>query len=528
MAHAIIFTDRAPRNWIFDNTDFHRAYLTYPAGAYKIASVLRAQGLDVLVVPNSLHFSLKGIKHIVESNSKGLLWVGISSTLQAIKSNSFEDYRDSWAHSDQEIIGVDGLFKKSKTYAGRTEMPWSEAELYLLSEYLDQRFNVPLLIGGSYVSGFKENGNLRKLHDNCHVVSGNAEKYIEDFTRERLKNPTHVPPYVCNNGDYDDVGFRTSKILWNHNDFVTPDSVLPLEISRGCAFNCAYCSYDRKSMFDTYKDPEILRQELIYNYEKFGVTQYMLIDDLYNDSKKKVRELYDRVWSRLPFKPEWSGYMRLDLLWNDPESAEIIKASGARLGSFGIETLHEKAGRSVGKGLGRRRIIESLEHLKKTWGNDVLVSAYFIAGLPHEPLDSIKESMEWSITTDLLYSADWKPLWVTPPDHMAILDPSKTHQISNDNEKYGIRWVTPSIWENSVGVRFDQVDQMCSDIMHKIPHGFRVTFADYSDMRASGLTHEQICNLKTDPNFVEIMHKASNRIKHEVDARLQKILSLHD
>ena len=73
----------------------------------------------------------------------------------------------------------------------------------------------------------------------------------------------------------------------------------------------------------------------------------MLVDDLYNDGKKKVRELYDKVWSKLPFDVEWTSYMRLDMFWADPESIEIVKASGARAGNFGIETLHNKAGAKV-------------------------------------------------------------------------------------------------------------------------------------------------------------------------------------
>ena len=81
--------------------------------------------------------------------------------------------------------------------------------------------------------------------------------------------------------------------------------------------------------------------------------------------------------------------MRLDMLWADPDSAEIIRDSGCKFAQFGIETLHNVAGRKVGKGLGRDRILETLERLKPLWKDDVLVSAGFIAGLPFEPIESI-------------------------------------------------------------------------------------------------------------------------------------------
>ena len=54
MANAIIFTDRAPRSNLEVNIEYNPAYLSFPAGAYKLASVLREQGLSVIVVPNCL------------------------------------------------------------------------------------------------------------------------------------------------------------------------------------------------------------------------------------------------------------------------------------------------------------------------------------------------------------------------------------------------------------------------------------------------------------------------------------------
>ena len=234
--------------------------------------------------------------------------------------------------------------------------------------------------------------------------------------------------------------FRSTRIYnYKEYDYIEEDDWLLLEVSRGCAFNCAYCNYDRKSSFDSYRSPESLHSELIKNFELYGVTRYVLADDLYNDSKDKVRILYDKVWSKLPFKPEWTSYMRLDMFWSDPESAEIVKQSGARLGSFGIETLHNKAGSKVGKGLGKERILETLHRLKEVWKDEVLTFGFFITGLPDEPEESIIETTEWLAKTNLLYSHYSNPLWVTPPDHKRFV--RTLNNISNNYDKFGIRWV---------------------------------------------------------------------------------------
>ena len=82
MAHAIIFVDRAPRTRQLDLTSLH---YTHFAGAAKIASELRKDGKDVLIVPNCLNLSFAGIKQIVENNRENLLWVGLSTTLMGMR-----------------------------------------------------------------------------------------------------------------------------------------------------------------------------------------------------------------------------------------------------------------------------------------------------------------------------------------------------------------------------------------------------------------------------------------------------------
>lgn len=523
MAHVILFTDRAPRKWHFKENNYYSNFYVYPAGAHKIASVLRHKGYKVLVVPNSLNLSFSCIKKIIRNNSKDLLWVGISTTFMMLRSNNFEEYRGQWNSTDEDLIDINNLFTINTIWRESFELIWSSYEINRIAEFCQDEFQCQLLLGGSWVSQIK-NGNLENLRENVHIITGFAEEVVEKFTDECVRDKKAVPPYVHNNSHYDDNGFKTSTILWTPEDFITPNAWLPLEIARGCAFNCAYCNYDRRSNFDSFKNPDVLRQELIRNYELYGTTSYMLVDDLYNDSKEKVRILYDKVWSKLPFTPEWSSYMRLDMLWTDPESAEFIKASGAKIGSFGIETLHDVAGRRVGKGLGKTRILETLTRLKEVWNDEVLVTAYFLAGLPFEPLDSIKSTMQWTLETDLLFNASWNPLWITPPDHFKIVGEGKLHAISKDNDKFKITWPEPNIWQNDQGIRFDQLDVLVKEVMDKIPTKF--TYAEYADLRTAGVTHQDIVDIKKDKTRLDLIQQNFIEIQELTISRLKKIVQL--
>lgn len=484
MAHAIIF-------YSFQDVSSHRA-----AGPYAIASVLRNQGLDVLVVPNCSSISFKGVKQIIENNSDNLLWVGVSTTFSRLlwyNNEKAESYRKTWATSDELTIPDTNLIADiNKSNSGFDTLVWYKEELNLIAQWLDEKFQCPLIVGG--VNDLSAHGLL--LHRNIHSVIGYAENYVKELTENLLQKKKESIPFINNNSSYDDAGFKTSSIHWNKTDLIMPDEWLPLEVSRGCAFNCAYCSFDRKSMFDTYKNPENLRQEIIRNYEQWGVTRYMLIDDLYNDSKEKVRVLYDKVWSKLPFKVEWASYMRLDMFWSDPESIDIVKASGARAGGFGIETLHDVAGRKVGKGLGKTRILETLQNLKEKWNDEILVSAFLIAGLPHEPWDSILETWEWAKTTDLVHGTMWQHFVVVPPHYEFRVKQKKFSRIDQSPDEFGISWPNDSNnWINSVGVTRDQ----CIELVGRptsYPFERSLSFQRYASLRYLGWDHWDIVNIK--------------------------------
>jgi radical SAM superfamily enzyme YgiQ (UPF0313 family) len=529
MAQVILFSDNVPNNIGTDENPLYINYQTRAAGVYAIASHLRRSGYTVKVIEHISSLTFVGIKKIIQDNSQDLLWVGLGTTFFNFKGTGLPKYREAWATSNDlyfnntilEFIEAQSATNFLNT---ATELIWSSNEINIIAKWCYNKFKIPVLIGGAWVSGITQ-GNLTNLEPNVHIIPGRGESIALKITEILDRDPTSELPLFVNNDHYDNIDFKRHGYQWEHSDQVTADEWLPVEVSRGCAFNCAYCNYDRKSSFDNYKNPKTLRDELIKNYEKFGVTKYILADDLYNDSKDKVRRLYDEVWSKLPFKPEWASYLRLDMFWADPESIEIVKASGARAGNFGIETLHNVAGKKVGKGLGKERIIETLTQLKDNWRDDVIISACFIAGLPDEPEESILETIKWCSETKLLDSVKWSPLWITPPDHKKFV--LKTHRITDDNEKYGITWLDDNIWINKQGITFRRANELAT-IANK--NKFSVGgFGYYIEFRQLGWSHEKIVKYvrnTDDRDFLEDFNNSNFTTTNKINDVIKKNLNL--
>ena len=127
----------------------------------------------------------------------------------------------------------------------------------------------------------------------------------------------------------------------------------------------------------------------MYNYETFGTTNYMFMDETTNDSMEKAEYLLD-ITSSLPFNISWGGYARLDLYYSNPEMAAMMQETGLAHTFFGIETLNKKTGSAVGKGLDPDKVKQTLITLKDKWKSDVRITAGLMTGLPYETKDTLK------------------------------------------------------------------------------------------------------------------------------------------
>lgn len=531
MANVILFTDLPPRNLGLSETPYYLRYQTKTAGVYGIASHLRRQGFSVLVIDHCASYTLAGVKKIIDSNASDLLWVGISTTFFTTNFRESSPYHSEWELSESlffedwlvPLLDETALPKKCDYTKIKRDLIWGSPQINLIADHCE-KYSIPLIIGGAWVTNILD-GRLVNLHRNAHIITGRAEVVTSNITHQLAKDKNSKFSTVADNTDYDNIDFKINQYCWLPEDNILPDDWLPLQIARGCAFNCAYCDFNRRNNVNSYRNSDSIREELIRNYETFGVTKYILMDDLYNDSKDKVRILHDEVWSQLPFKPEWTSYMRLDMIWADPASAEIIKQSGARLGSFGIETLHDRAGSKVGKGLGKKRILETLEHLKNTWGDDVLVHGYFMAGLPDEPEESILNTIEWAGKTPLLDCVSWQPLWITPPAHREFV--IHKSPMSSDNTKYNISWLEDNLtWVNSQGVTFTRAVEL-AHLGNHTRDFFIGGFGEYPEIRQMGWTHDDIVQLKDKrKESTERLQQDTPKVMNRINTRVKQLVGL--
>jgi hypothetical protein len=354
------------------------------AGTYKVATEIRNAGYTCQIVDLFSKFSYEQLEKILDKfvTSETIL-IGFSCTLMEKRvglygSKSAKVY--NFGRPNEEVASLMQFAKrknlKLKTVAGGARIN-SVSNWPFIDYTVINKGDVAII---KLIEHLKFGSNLpgTKVVGHSIMIDGSSQDYF--YTQEQ---------------------FAGSKILYQPQDIILPGEVLPIEVSRGCIFSCSYCHFDLigKRIGDWQKTVDSLKEELIRNYELYGTTEYMVSDELINESMPKMNLVHE-AFTTLPFDIKYTSYARLDLIHAFPEQRDMIQESGAVSITFGIETMSEIAGKKAGKGLGPKRVKETLNYCSDTWKSKIVTSSNFIVGLPGETEESLRSTVDWLVSND--------------------------------------------------------------------------------------------------------------------------------
>jgi radical SAM superfamily enzyme YgiQ (UPF0313 family) len=385
MYNFVFFTD------VSDTTIIYKAI-----GAYKCAHELRKQGYTCLVVDHLHSFSLEEFQHCVDlAVGSDTLAVGFSTTFMMNTNVPSTDQGTTYTALE------DGTFFPQ----GR------EFQQQALDYIKKLNNNCRTVVGGVKAHPNYSNRSVD------YAVIGFAESSIVNLVNHLAHGSELLNSYrniwgvtIIDDKTSTEYDFKHSSFEWLPTDVVNAQ-VLPIEIARGCIFKCKFCSYpmNGKQNLDFIRNSDQLRQELQNNYNQFGIRNYYIIDDTFNDSEHKLDQVLEAV-KGLTFQPYFWAYTRLDLIATRPHTMQKLYDIGLRGYYFGIETLDAQAGKIIGKGYSRDRMIETIQHIRHTYP-DVSMHGSFIIGLPGESLESSRHTADLIINQDIpLHTFNFKGL----------------------------------------------------------------------------------------------------------------------
>jgi radical SAM superfamily enzyme YgiQ (UPF0313 family) len=394
--NAIILSDILPRF----NADYGHGVITRTVGAYRIASALHDVGCPTRVLEYFFHLTFETQKKIIDSLvDANTVIIGISATN---------------ARGHTKTLKQHSLFDKFKPLKSNSNsLFYYHKEVARIIDYIKEKYpSIKMIVGGGQSTNLRLNQVKDYIDKNFdYYFTGESDISVQLLYKHLVENADLI---TYNNWQNSFV-FKNTKIVHSEIDYpLTKDYVdknlniyhdkvqsnlssnewLFVEISRGCIFNCSFCSYKHSNKI---RNIECIKNEIVNNYDNFKIDKFRLMDDTFNDSKEKVEEICNMFLS-LPFKVEWHSYARTDIFNKYPELIDLMYRSGCRYLKFGLESTSNIALKYANKGSRKNaheRASWVIDEIHRRTQGKLFTHSNFIIGLPGETVETQMNTFEW-------------------------------------------------------------------------------------------------------------------------------------
>jgi anaerobic magnesium-protoporphyrin IX monomethyl ester cyclase len=166
--------------------------------------------------------------------------------------------------------------------------------------------------------------------------------------------------------------------------------------SRGCPWHCTYC-HDLFGKRFRGRSPENVLQEMRLLYDRYGIQEFMVEDDIFNfdmDRAKKICDLI--VESGMKVALQFGNGIRLERM--DEEMVRKLAAAGTHHVSIAIESASPRVQSLSRKNL-KLHMVKDVVGWTRKYGINTL--GFFMIGFPGETVEEINMTIRFACATEL-------------------------------------------------------------------------------------------------------------------------------
>ena len=223
----------------------------------------------------------------------------------------------------------------------------------------------------------------------CDTIASGGKVNIKGVISRNSTQKEADPVFV---EDLDDLDPPTYELFENFEDTMSK-SRYPVITSRGCPYNCIYCSVCAISgrKWRTRSIQKVI-EEITEAEKKHAIKGFEILDDNFTLDVERAKK-FCRTLIKEKVDLPWScpNGIRTDRI--DDELAELMMQSGCDLVMVGVESADEEVFNQIDKGETLADIGNGIKTLKKA---GIRVGGYFIIGLPGDSLEATKKSVEFA------------------------------------------------------------------------------------------------------------------------------------
>lgn len=209
-----------------------------------------------------------------------------------------------------------------------------------------------------------------------------------------ILNPDEPANKRWNPVDLDALPFINRNFLASDPFFSEGELEASIVASRGCVFNCSFCSaaYNMTQRRPRVRSIQNILEEINFLTKTHDVTAVRFVDDLLLRSKSAISMFAKSLTeSKLNTRIVWAANAHAGLLWHAPDEvfADLAR-SGCRQLSIGIESGTQRVLNYANKRITPEQVKTVVTRLSQ-YG--IRASGYFIVGFPDETRDEIESTI---------------------------------------------------------------------------------------------------------------------------------------
>jgi len=243
-------------------------------------------------------------------------------------------------------------------------------------------------------SDFSQINGIAYRDENNKLIITQKRKYIDNLDQLPLPARDLFPLEK----------YRTHPPYGRKNPFFS------IMTSRGCPFQCAYCSKDVFQFKYRARSPENVCDEIEKLINKYNAQEIHFYDDDFTIDMARAEEICDQIIKR-KINILWSCLTRVDLV--NQNLLNKMKQAGCWLISYGVESGNQKILNGINKKVELEQVISAFEMTQKA---GISTLGYFMVGLPGETKKTIRQSIDLSKKLKPNF-VSWSILTVFPGSH---------------------------------------------------------------------------------------------------------------
>jgi len=304
----------------------------------------------------------------------------------------------------EELSGFDVNQLPEADLVGVSSITSTAPRAYEIADAYKKR-GVPVIMGGPHISFLPEEA----MPHSDFVVVGEGEKPFSDFLATFDAGGTYesIPNLIFRSGS-EIVSNPLSRRLHDLAELPTPDlglirsfndkgkrMIIPVETSRGCPFNCEFCSvtrlFGRRMRFR--KIDEVI-EELRSVRERASVIFF--VDDNFAANKARTkRMLQAMIDNRIEIR--WTAQVRSEAA-DDFELLDLMRRSGCLAVYIGIESINDETLERVRKAQKVEEVSRSIDRFHRF---GIRVHGMFILGFDEDDEQSVRDTWRYAKRTHL-------------------------------------------------------------------------------------------------------------------------------